>query len=220
MTQADLVIRGGKVVSPDSVIEASVAIKDGAHCRGRRRRGDAAGARDARRQGHARAARRDRRARALPRSRLSAQGGLRQRHGGRGLRRRHHRVRHAEHHPADRHAGNSRGQAQDGGREGPRRFRALCAARRGHHRARAGARQDRHRLQALHGQHLRRDPDARHRRDAGGLRGCRADRQARVAACRDQFDHGAPRAADARSRPHRSAGAHRLAARRWWRSRR
>ena len=29
MTQADLVIRGGKVVSPDSVIEASVAIKDG-----------------------------------------------------------------------------------------------------------------------------------------------------------------------------------------------
>ena len=29
MTRADLVIRGGKVVSPDSVIEASVAIKDG-----------------------------------------------------------------------------------------------------------------------------------------------------------------------------------------------
>src|SRR4051794_31506483 len=29
MIQADLVIRGGKVVSPDSVIEASVAIKDG-----------------------------------------------------------------------------------------------------------------------------------------------------------------------------------------------
>ena len=29
MTQADLVIRSGKVVSPDSVIEASVAIKDG-----------------------------------------------------------------------------------------------------------------------------------------------------------------------------------------------
>jgi dihydroorotase len=29
MTQADLVIRGGKVVSPDSVVEASVAIKDG-----------------------------------------------------------------------------------------------------------------------------------------------------------------------------------------------
>jgi dihydroorotase len=29
MTTADLVIRGGKVVSPDSVIEASVAIKDG-----------------------------------------------------------------------------------------------------------------------------------------------------------------------------------------------
>jgi dihydroorotase len=29
MTQADLVIRGGKVVSPDSVIEASVAIRDG-----------------------------------------------------------------------------------------------------------------------------------------------------------------------------------------------
>jgi dihydroorotase len=29
MMQADLVIRGGKVVSPDSVIEASVAIKDG-----------------------------------------------------------------------------------------------------------------------------------------------------------------------------------------------
>ena len=28
-TQADLIIRGGKVVSPDSVIEASVAIKDG-----------------------------------------------------------------------------------------------------------------------------------------------------------------------------------------------
>jgi dihydroorotase len=29
MTEADLVIRGGKVVSPDSVVEASVAIKDG-----------------------------------------------------------------------------------------------------------------------------------------------------------------------------------------------
>jgi dihydroorotase len=29
MTQADLVIRGGRVVSPDSVVEASVAIKDG-----------------------------------------------------------------------------------------------------------------------------------------------------------------------------------------------
>jgi len=29
MTKADLVIRGGKVVSPDSVVEASVAIKDG-----------------------------------------------------------------------------------------------------------------------------------------------------------------------------------------------
>jgi dihydroorotase len=29
MTTADLVIRGGKVVSPDSVIDASVAIKDG-----------------------------------------------------------------------------------------------------------------------------------------------------------------------------------------------
>ena len=30
MTTADLVIRNGKVVSPDSVIDASVAIKDGA----------------------------------------------------------------------------------------------------------------------------------------------------------------------------------------------
>src|SRR6202008_2116388 len=29
MTRADLVIRGGRVVSPDSVVEASVAIKDG-----------------------------------------------------------------------------------------------------------------------------------------------------------------------------------------------
>src|SRR5207302_2731037 len=29
MIEADLVIRGGKVVSPDSVVEASVAIKDG-----------------------------------------------------------------------------------------------------------------------------------------------------------------------------------------------
>ena len=29
MITADLVIRSGKVVSPDSVIEASVAIKDG-----------------------------------------------------------------------------------------------------------------------------------------------------------------------------------------------
>ena len=77
MTTADLVIRGGKVVSPDSVIEASVAIKDGADHRGRRRRGDAAGTRDARRARAARAARRDRRARAFPRSRLSAQGGLR-----------------------------------------------------------------------------------------------------------------------------------------------
>ena len=88
-------------------------------CRPRARRVDVAG--------HARAARRDRRACAFPRSRLSAQGRLRERHGGGGVRRRHHRVRHAEHHPADRHAGDARRQAQDGGREGARRFRPLCA---------------------------------------------------------------------------------------------
>ena len=43
MITADLVIRGGKVVSPDSVIEASVAIKDGRIVVGRRRRSHAAG---------------------------------------------------------------------------------------------------------------------------------------------------------------------------------
>ncbi len=49
------------------------------------------------------------------------------------------------------------------------------------------------------------------RRDAGSLRGGRADRQARLAACRDQFDHGAARDPHAQRRPARSARASRLA---------
>ncbi len=131
MTAADLVIRNGKVVSPDSVIDASVAIKDGAVI--------AVGA-DA----------------AMPPARetldatgmhllpgaidvhvhfrdpgLSAQRGFRQRHRGGGIRRCHHRVRHAKYHPADRHAGHSGRQARNGGR--PRRTSTLgsmgCSAR-------------------------------------------------------------------------------------------
>ena len=113
---ADLVIRGGKVVSPDSVIDASVAIKDGVII--------AVGA-DA----------------AMPPARetLDARGlhvlpgaidvhvhfrdpgyphkeDFADRHGGGGVRRRHHRVRHAEHHPADRHR-------RGAGRQAPHRRR-------------------------------------------------------------------------------------------------
>ena len=68
--------------------------------------------RNARCHGPAYPARRDRRARAFPRSRLSAQGRLRQRHRGGGVRRRHHRVRHAEHAADHRHAGGARRQAR------------------------------------------------------------------------------------------------------------
>ena len=77
---ADLILTGGKVVSPDAVIDARVAIKDGKILASAR--ADAMPRRegDRRRLRHARAARRDRRACALPRSRLSAQGGLRERH--------------------------------------------------------------------------------------------------------------------------------------------
>ena len=102
-TTADLVIRNGTIVSPDAAIVGSIAIKDG--------RILAVGADEAmpparetlRRHRPACPARRHRRARAFPRSRLSAQGRLGERHGGGGFRRRHHRVRHAEHHSADRH---------------------------------------------------------------------------------------------------------------------
>ena len=185
------------------------------HRRGRRRRGDAAGARDARRQRHARAARRDRRARALPRSRLSAQGGLRERHGGCGVRRRHHRVRHAEHHPADRHR---RRCSPPSTRWPPRRPMSISASM-----ALLGEDTIAHVPELVEdgvigfklymGNTFGEIPSPVDRRDAGGVRGCRADRQARLAACRDQLDHGAPRDADARSRPHRSARAPRLAAR-------
>ena len=220
MTAADLVIRNGKVVSPDSVIDASVAIKDGAVIAV----GADAAMPPAREtldaQGHAPAARRDRRACAFPRSGLSAQRGFRERHRGGGVRRRHHGVRHAKHDPADRHAGHPRGQARDGGREGARRLRALRPARRGHHRACAGAGQGRDRLQALHGQHVRRDSIALDRCDAGMLRGRGADRQARFAARRDQLDHGAARIADARCRPRRSRSRISRRGRPWLRSRR
>ena len=140
MSTADLVIRGGKVVSPGLASSRRASPSRTA----RSSRSAPTDAMPPAREtldahGHACAARRDRRARAFPRSRLSAQGGFRERHGGGGVRRRHHRVRHAEHDPADRHARNSRRQAQDGSREGARRFRPLCAARRRHDRARAGA---------------------------------------------------------------------------------
>ncbi len=63
----------------------------------------------------------------------------------------------------------------------------------------ASGRRRRHRLQALYGQHVRQDPLAFHRRDAGSLRSRRADRQTHFAACRNQFDHGAaPGAPDGR----------------------
>ena len=124
MTTADLVIHGGKVVSPDSVIEASVAIKDGHII--------AVGAEAA-----------------MPPARetLDARGlhvlpgaidvhvhfrdpgyphkeDLAERHGGRGVRRRHHRVRHAEHHPAHRHGASAGRQA----RASPARRRTSISA--------------------------------------------------------------------------------------------
>ena len=69
----------------------------------------------------------------------------------------------------------------------------------------AGAdRRRHHRLQALHGQHLRPHPLALHRRDAGSVRSGGADRQAHLAACRDQLDHGTAGIAAARRRPHRA----------------
>ena len=129
---ADLILKGGKVVSPDAVIDASVAIKDGKIL--------AVGAADAmpparetvdvsgmhvlpgaidvhvhfRDPGY-------------PHKEDFASGTI-----GGGVRRRHHRVRHAEH--ASRPVGTRGGagrQAQDGGREGPRRLRPLrpCSAR-------------------------------------------------------------------------------------------
>ena len=108
---------------------------------GRRRAGDRRAGRDAGRQGdarrrrHAPAAGRHRRPCAFPRSRLSAQGGFRDRHRRRGVRRRHHGVRHAEHHPADRHGQDPRRQARHGGAGRPCGLRPLRPARRGHHRA-------------------------------------------------------------------------------------
>ena len=178
------------------------------------------GARNARCARAACAAWRDRCARAFPRSGLSAQGRFRQRHGGGGLRRRHHRVRHAEHHSADRHAGRSRRQAPHGGCKGARRFRALWFARRRHDRACPRVGQERDRLQALHGQHLRQDRVAVDRCDARSLRSGGADRQARFTARRDEFDHGAPRdsAAGGRPRSIRSHTSHRGPP--WSRSRR
>ena len=128
---ADLVIHNGIVVSPDCG-DRPRASRSRTRRSSRRRGGrDAAGARDARRQGPAHPARRDRRACAFPRSRLSAQGRLGERHGGGGLRRRHHRVRHAEHHSADRQRRDSRRQAHD--RSRPRRMSisgsTACSAR-------------------------------------------------------------------------------------------
>ena len=97
--------------------------------------------------------------------------------------------------------------------EGLRRLRPLRRARRGQHRACAGAdRRRRHRLQALHGQHVRPHPLALDRRDARSVRGRGADRKAHLAACRDQFDHGAAGSAAARRRPHRADRASRVAA--------
>ncbi len=218
---ADLVIRNGTIVSPDAAIVGSVAIKDGVVL--------AVGADEA-----------------MPPARETfdatglhvlpgaidvhvhfrdpgypAQGRLGERHGGGGFRRRHHRVRHAEHHSADRHRGNPRRQARHRREQGACRFRPLRPARRGHHRACAGfGRRRRHRLQALYGQHLRQDPVALDRRDAGSLRGGGADRQAHFAARRDQFDHGAPPGASDRGRPARPAGAYRRRAPPWSPSRR
>ena len=57
--------------------------------------------------------------------------------------------------------------------------------------------QQRHRFQALHGQHLRQDRVAVHRRDARMLRSRGADRQTGLAARRNQLGHGAARATDA-----------------------
>ena len=68
------------------------------------------------------------------------------------------------------------------------------------------------RLQALYGQHLRQDSVALDRRHAGSLRGGGGDRKAHLAACRDQFDHGAAADPADGGGPARSAGAYRLAA--------
>ena len=86
-------------------------------------------------------------------------------------------------------------EARDRGREGACRFRPLrrCSARTPSTQRAGAGRRRRHRLQALHGQHLRQHPVALDRRHAGGVRDRRADRQAHLAARRDQLDHGAAR---------------------------
>ena len=58
------------------------------------------------------------------------------------------------------------------------------------------------------------------RRHAGSVRGGRADRQAHLAARRDQLDHGAARDADARGRPASIRSRISPRGRRWSRSRR
>ena len=213
MTTADLVIHGGKVVSPDSVIEASVAIQDG-HIIAVGSEAAMPPARetlDAR--GLACAARRHRRARAFPRSGLSAQGGLADRHGGRRVRRRHHRVRHAQHHPAHRHGV----ECWPTSTASPARRRTSisgftpCSARTRSStclrwsRAASSASSS---TWATRSARSRRLPPARCSKHS---RSVAPHRQARLAACRDQFDHGAARDPDARRRPHRSARSSRVA---------
>ena len=212
MTTADLVIRSGKVVSPDSVIDASVAIKDGVIISVGADEDDAAGARDARCQGlhvlpgaidvhvHFRDP-------GYPHKEDFASGTAAAAFGGvttvfdmpntippTGT----PEILAAKHKMAAEKAHVDFGLYGLLGEDTIEHVPELAEGR--------------HRLQALHGQHLRRDSVAVDRRDAGSVRGGRADRQARLAARRDQLDHGAARVADARGRPHRSARAYRVAA--------
>ena len=114
MSNVDLVIRGGKIVSPEQIIDASIAIDAGRIVAiGHDDLMPSAREETARRR-PAPAARRHRQPRALPRPRLPAQGNVEDRFGGRRLRRRDDRLRHAQHQPGHRHRGGAAHEAEGG----------------------------------------------------------------------------------------------------------
>ena len=139
------------------VIEASLAIRDGAIFAVGAAEAMPAARETIRRRWPAHAARRDRRSRPFPRSRLSHKEDWATGTAGGRVRRRHDGLRHAEH--ASRPTATPRRWPRSTPSQRAKAYvdyRPLRLARRGHDRQRSGAdRRRRHRLQALHGQHFR-----------------------------------------------------------------
>ena len=148
---------------------------------------------------HAPPSGRDRRACPFPRPRLYAQGRLRQRHDRGRDRRSDHRVRHAEHEPDRIGTRGAEAEAKMAAEKAYVDFGlyAVLGEDRSTHLPALG-RSRRHRLQALHGQHVRQAAVAVDRRDARSFRDRGADRQAHLAACGNHLDHGAARELHAR----------------------